>query len=448
MKSPPRRSKLVAGTAAAIIALSLAACSTTATAKPAIDPKADASKVTGTITVMRNPGEITEAVISEFGKKYPKIKIDAIDYDAVKLKSLQAAGSPPDIFRVEGPAVPTLVAQGQLMDLTAPLGAIGIKSDTTYKAADLYVVNGKRYGLPKDWSPDFNVYINNAAFKSAGITIPDPATPLSWNEIRDMAKKLTVTSGSATTQFGLGGAWDSFSPARVISAALAENNEFLYSKDEKSINLASNPKAMKVLGYMADLAKDGVTHSPVNPSASWSGDEFTKGKVAMVVYGYWFNAFINKGDTAVGTNYTVLPAPYWTSAANRVNPTITGTGYVMSSKTANAQAAWTFLSWYLSGDQAKARATAGFGFPALKANTNLLPQDTAVNKQAFGVVSIDAKRSPALQFNKYYDDSVFTNSYNKNLQDYIKGSLTVDSMARTIEVDVNAAIKDGIQQTQ
>lgn len=446
-QTPFRRSLAVTATGALIAAL--AACGgggTTATAAAKIDAKADPASVKGTVVLMRNPAEVTEEVIADFNEVYPGVEVEPIDYDPVKLKALLAAGDPPDLWRTEAPAVGSLVGQGQLMDLTEPFEAIGITDETTFDAAELYVFDGKRYGMPQDWSPDFTLFVNNGMFEEAGIPIPDPSTPLSWEEVGDLAKKLTVKSGAKTTQFGLGGAWDTFSPARVISTRLAEAGETLYAEDQTSMDLAGNPKAVDTLRFMADLAKDGVTHSPVNPTESWSGDDFSKGQVAIVSYGYWFNRVVNSGETAVGTDYTVLPAPYWEDPDSRVNPTITGTGMVMSSKAKDPQAAWAFYTWYLTGERAQESARTDSGFPTVMTNAEYLPKETEVDKQAYEVAAADAEVAPALQFNRYYDDAVFTDSYNKHLQEYISGSMSIDEMAKAIESDVNAAIQDGVDQ--
>ncbi|HYY11662.1 MAG TPA: sugar ABC transporter substrate-binding protein [Kineosporiaceae bacterium] len=451
-----RRSRAFGATVASGLLLTmLAACggadepapgASSSTVASRINAAADPASVKGTITLMRNPAEITAATIAEFNKKFPNVKVEPIDYDAVKLKSLLAAGTPPDLFRAEAPQVGALVGQNLLEDLTVPLQTIGITDDKTFDAAKLYVFDGKRYGLPFDWSPDSTIYVNNKLFKKAGVQVPDPSKPLSWAEVADLARKLTVKSGAKTTQFGLGGAWDTFPPARFVQIRLAEAGEKLYGDDQKSINLAGNPKAVEALKFMADLAKEGVTHSPANPSASWSGEEFTKGQIAMVTYGYWYNRLLNDGKSAAGTDYTMLPAPYWSDPAKRVDPTITGTGMVMSSKTKDPQAAWAFYSWYLTGDRAQNNAKTGSGFPVVQADAQLLPQEKANDKQAYEVASSEAKVAPAMQFNRYYDDAVFTNSYNKNLQKYIAGSITIDDMAKAVETDVKAAIDDGVEQ--
>lgn len=447
MKTVNRRGRVLGSVLAAVIGISLAGCSTAAPSHTSIDPNADPKTVSGKVTIM-TPVELSDAMIAEFNKTYPKVKITRIDEDALKLKALQAAGTPPDIWRTTGPSVPALVAQGQLLDITKPLEAVGVDSKVMYPSAGLYVVNGKRYGVPKDWSPDFTLFVNNKLFKQAGIPVPDPSQHLSWEQIGELAKKLTVVSGSTTTQFGLAGSWELLGPARTIGVAVAEAGEQLYSADEKKIELTSNPHAMEALRFIADLAKDGVTHSPANPSATWGGDEFMNGKIAMVNYGYWFNASLNSGKTAVGTDYTLLPAPYWSNESARIDPTVSATGWVISSKTKNAQAAFAFLNWYTAGGQAKERAQAGWGYPALRSYVKLLPQETAWDKQVYGVVKSEAEVSPVVRFDRYYDDSVFTDSYNKHLQDYIKGTITIKQLGSAIEADVDAAIADGVAVVQ
>lgn len=448
MNNVTRRGRVVAGVLAAVIGISLAGCASSAPSKANIDPKADPKSVSGKVTVMA-PVELSDAMIEEFNKTYPNVKVTRIDEDALKLKALQAAGTPPDIWRTTGPSVPALVAQGQLLDITKPLEAVGVTAKTTYPSSDLYVVNGKRYGVPKDWSPDFTIFVNNKLFKQAGIPVPDPSQPLSWKQVGDIAHKLTITSGATTTQFGLTGSWELLGPARTIGVAVAEAGGQLYSADQKKIELTSNPHAMEALQFIADLAKDGVTHSPANPSATWGGDEFMNGKIAMANYGYWFNASLNSGKTAVGTDYTLLPAPYWSNKSARIDPTVSATGWVISSKTKNAQAAFAFLTWYTAGAQAKERAQAGWGYPALRSYATLLPQDNAWDKQVYGVVKSEAQVAPAITFDRYYDDiSVFTDSYNKHLQDYIKGTITIKELGSAIEADVDAAIADGVSIVQ
>ncbi len=40
----------------------------------------------------------------------------------------------------------------------------------------------------------------------------------------------------------------------------------------------------------------------------------------MAMYGYWFNSQVNSGETAVGLNYSMIPAPYWSDQGSRSTP--------------------------------------------------------------------------------------------------------------------------------
>jgi multiple sugar transport system substrate-binding protein len=128
-----------------------------------------------TLTVMRNPPELTPEQVKEFEAEHPNIKLTLLDSDPTKLKSLQAAGNAPDVFRVQGPEVPQLVTQRQLLDLTDRFESSDLLApDDLAPANDLYEIDGKRYGAVKDWSPDYTVFINNALFEQAGVPCSRP----------------------------------------------------------------------------------------------------------------------------------------------------------------------------------------------------------------------------------------------------------------------------------
>src|SRR3990170_7868465 len=198
MITRPLRGRIAAGVLATALGVSLIGCSGATTSDTTIDPNADPESVTGTVTVMTT-SELSDEMIAAFNEIYPNVEVTRIEEDSLKLKALQAAGTQPDIWRTTGPSVPALVAQGQLLDITEPLEAVGVDSSTMFESANLYVVNGARYGVPKDWSPDFTIFVNNKLFEQAGIPVPDPSEPLSWEEVGELARELTITSGSSTS---------------------------------------------------------------------------------------------------------------------------------------------------------------------------------------------------------------------------------------------------------
>ncbi|NKF34701.1 hypothetical protein HER21_50705, partial [Pseudomonas sp. BGM005] len=76
------------------LGLSLIACTSSAPSDVTIDPNADPESVKGSVTVMTPTGELTTEMIAEFNETYPNVDVTVIEEDALKLKSLQAAGTP------------------------------------------------------------------------------------------------------------------------------------------------------------------------------------------------------------------------------------------------------------------------------------------------------------------------------------------------------------------
>jgi multiple sugar transport system substrate-binding protein len=148
--------------------------------------------------------------------------------------------------------------------------------------------------------------------------------------------------------------------------------------------------------------------------------------------------------TAVEGKVMMLPGPSWTGK-KRVNPTLTATGTVISSATKHPQESWKLLEYFSTGEPAKNRARAGFGFPALISLYDLLPQSTPVEKQFYAVAQDEAKNAAdyVVEVNPYYQDSVFTNSWTVNLEQALRGSITFDQLVDNLESEVNAAIDDG-----
>ena len=89
-----------------------------------------------------------------------------------------AAGSAPDVWTDHASYYPQFVTSGQILDIQ-PYVTRDKVDLTQYQAglADLFVKDGKRYGLPKDWDTMALVY-NTALMPQAGA--PD-LTSLSWN---------------------------------------------------------------------------------------------------------------------------------------------------------------------------------------------------------------------------------------------------------------------------
>jgi multiple sugar transport system substrate-binding protein len=94
----------------------------------------------------------------------PAITVERVDSDATKFKAMLTAGTPPDLFRTQGPQVPNLVERKIVLDINDYLKSSSVlKLDDLAPANNLYVYKGGRYGMAKDWSPDFNLFVSKPA---------------------------------------------------------------------------------------------------------------------------------------------------------------------------------------------------------------------------------------------------------------------------------------------
>ncbi len=405
--------------------------------------------VTGKLTVMHKvqEGELTADMVTQFQNKYPGITVDTVQDDLTLFFSMYAAGNPPDIVRVQAPSVPPYLARGMLFDLTPYFQASAelrpddlAPANKYYQAEDaLHVGSGKIYGMCKDWSPDFTIFGYKKAFDAKKIPIPDDTKPLTYAEVYDLGKKLAVFDGDRVVMFGFDYPDDWVD--RIWMNILGETGDLLFNADYSKINLKANDKAKEILQYFFSHAKEKVgAVSAINPSPNWIGDDFDKGFVATIMYGYWFSGMAESDVTK--DQVFMLPAPTW--AGVRRDPTMTATGMVMAASTKIPDVAWKFFQWYNAEEPAEARAGSGWGVPALKSQYSKMPSTSAFQQQVQNVLKgeLDLNTTP-LQFNPYLQEKTIANAWLQYLQQAVAGSITFDDLISSLEFDVNTAIQDG-----
>lgn len=424
---------------------------TASTSSAASAPTSAPAAASGTdgktkVTLMYQRNEFSEDQQKAFEEANSDIAIEFVEFDAASLFATTAAGNPPDLFRVQAPDIPQMIARNMLLDLTPYFETSKlIKVDDLAPANNYYKANspteigqGKIYGMVKDWSPDFTLFAYKKAFEEAGLPLPDPSTPLTYAQVGELAKTLTKREGDRTTRWGFAYALEWID--RIMMNQLAESGKKLYADDFSSVNLTKNDEAKQIAQYFFDLAKANLTPNPLNPSPSWPGEDFTKGTVGLVQYGYWFSAMAESDVTK--DNVIMLPGPTW--SGKRLDPTITATGMVMSRQSKNPEAAWRVFEWYNADKPALDRFASGWGVPSLVSKYDLVPKETAFQKQANEVLQAELEHAnQPLQFNPYLGGDTFATVWTKHLEAALRGQTTLDQMLQNVENEVNQAIQDG-----
>jgi multiple sugar transport system substrate-binding protein len=393
--------------------------------------------------------------IKDFEDTHPNISIEYLDVDAAKFQAMMAAGQPPDIWRTQAPLIPQWAKRGQLLNLDKYFRASDLIHPAQLTPANDYYryKNGKtgvgpRYGMVKDWSPDETVWIRTDLFKRTGIHIPGPTDKWTYDDLWEIALKLKQKNKSLKWILDIANSYNWID--RHVMVQLASIGKSLYPKNFSRINLTNNPAAMEAFRYSFRYSQRKFDLGPENPNPDgWSGPGFVSGKIAMTQYGYWFLGMVSDSGGDVVKNSRLLAAPQW-KGGKHLNPTITATGWVISARTKNPDAAWEVFEWYMGGKPARDRAGIGWGVPAQRSLFDRLPTKTAVQRNAKKTLLHELPASRVtLQYNPNLvglaDNTAVASAYQKYLADAAKGKISFKEFMKKVEADTNRAIKVGKQ---
>jgi multiple sugar transport system substrate-binding protein len=408
-----------------------------------------AAPIEGHVVVMRSGDSYSEEMMQALLDEYPGITIEPLDMDTTRFFAMYAAGTPPDLVRTQAPAIPQYLARNMLYDLTPYFETSDLLHLDDLAAANNYyrayspveIGDGPIYGMCKDWSPDFTMFLYTQAFEDAGVDLPSDEQHLTYQEVADLARALKVMEGDRMLMFGYG--YDSAWTDRMWMNMLAELGAGLYTEGFASINLTGSEDAMAVIRYYYDLASEDLAANPLNPSPSWIGDDFNRGILAICQYGFWFGGM---AETDITTGKTIMiPTATWADVPR--DPTMTATGYIMTAATQVPDAAWKAFEYYSGGQPAVDRATSGWGVPALISMVDLIPNETEFEQQKYAVLQQElALETTPLQFNPFLSEGAVVDSWTRFLEQALLGAITFEECVANVESEVNAAIQDGIDR--
>jgi len=310
---------------------------------------------------------------------------------------------------------------------------------------DLYVVNGRRYGMVKDWSPDVSIFANKKLWDEAGVTLPAAAKSLSLQEWRALSPKLTKKEGDSTMVVGT-----DFTPNEHVLFWITttyDPPETLFNEDFSKVRLVDNPKTVEFVKFWFDWMKEKGLPSTINPfpSASWSGQDWVQGQAATVLWGYWFSGMA-ESDKVQGDDIYMMAAPTWGPTYS--NPCVTGCGALLTPTTQGPDAAWKVFEWFMGEEPAENRAKSGWGVPGLTSMLPLMPQDKPWRKRNFEMVNreIKATKVARMQYSPYITPDTFKTAWSKYEEPVLKGALSLEELLQNVVKEVNVAIVEGMDR--
>jgi multiple sugar transport system substrate-binding protein len=249
---------------------------------------------------------VFQELVDTFNARYPDIIIEyqpmPDDY-VTKLKTMIAGGTPPDIAYVPDGDFSAFVSKGTLVNIQEFVDASTVIDPNNiwhsalqryrYDAATKNLRTGDLYALPKDIGPTI-LYINKDMFKAAGVPLPDPVKPMTWDELIEVATKLTVDVNgnhpgdpgfdpNNVEVWGLGDIW--------YENAVYGNGGKIVSEDGRTVML-NLPETIAAIQFLSDITHKYYIHPPSQQTASMSiGQMFETGRVAITTNGRWATTF-------------------------------------------------------------------------------------------------------------------------------------------------------------
>ncbi|MFI1618364.1 ABC transporter substrate-binding protein [Streptomyces lydicus] len=222
-------------------------------------------------------------------------------------------GEAPDIIHDASDDLADFAYGGDLADLTALLPT-RLRQDIPPHSWETATFNGRVYGVPFLQEPRVLI-ANRAKLRRSGVRLPTPEHPWSWEEFAEAAKRLTRGSDH-------GVAWPLKEPvSATLNLALSTGGRVFHRGPDGKVAVRFDAVDQVVPRTVHDQVN--VDRSASRTTLGMGGSDtlpgFFAGRYAMVPLGFSYRQQIVQ-QAPEGFDWTVLPAPRGTSAAQGVSP--------------------------------------------------------------------------------------------------------------------------------
>ncbi|MBS4213001.1 ABC transporter substrate-binding protein [Neobacillus rhizophilus] len=326
-------------------------CSNGETEKSSAKPKEEKSsneKVSLKMAVFPADEAIFKQGYENFKKDHPNVDITFETFPQQqyyeKIRMQLSGGEGYDLFTGQ---MDNMVDTGILAPLDKYIKDSGVDVSGYGSMYDTYKYDGKVLSLPYRKS-NWMLYYNKTLFDQKGV--PYPSDDMTWDEFREVAKKMTSGSGENKVY----GAYLQQWPQTWYMGAV-QTGASIIDKDLKPFKDA--------LQTRVDLEKDGSImkwSEQVSTGAHYNA-AFQKGNIAMNIIGDWHVAQLRQGEKE-GTlkfDWDVVPIPHPEGVAKNTSLALP-VSIMMNKNTKHPKEAFEFLKYMTGKEGAELLAGAGY----------------------------------------------------------------------------------------
>lgn len=224
--------------------------------------------------------------IQRFNEVCPDVKVNYEPIPAdfqTKLKAQMAGGTAPDVFYVDDQLMTAFAPSGQLLPLDDYMAEAGVSRDDFIPSLlTIFTLDGKTYGLPKDWGTLGLIYLPQV-FEEAGVAAP--TEDWTWDDLKAAAEQ--IAANTDVGGFCQNADWARFAPW-VFS------NGGAYASDDYSQALLDSPEVKEMATFVTGMYKDGGLVTASDVGAGWCGEAIGKELVGMTLEGGWMVNFMRQ----------------------------------------------------------------------------------------------------------------------------------------------------------
>jgi ABC-type glycerol-3-phosphate transport system substrate-binding protein len=220
----------------------------------------------------------------QFETLHPDIDVIGVEYEwtGPTFAAQLAGGSLPDVFTVPFTDTKTLLENGQLMDVTDEMNALGYADKFNPVILDgVTGADGHYYGFPRQ-AYAMGLHYNRNLFEQAGLDPDSP--PTTWDEVRADAKIIadkTGKAGYAEMAINNTGGW------QLTAATIARGGRTQVDNgDGTYTSTINNPGTVAALQFLHDLRwTDNSFGSKFDLDWGTINQEFAAGNIGMYTSG-------------------------------------------------------------------------------------------------------------------------------------------------------------------
>ena len=315
------------------------------------------------VSVGGGPDALIDALCEEYHKENPNVKVSPVyagSYADTRTK-VQAAikgGNTPDLAIMFSIDLYSLLSMDAIADIDS-FCTTDADKEWLNGFYDGFMMNSRdgetTYGIP--WQRSTIVlYYNKDAFEAAGLDPEQP--PKTWDELKEDAKKLTITENGQTTQYGIQIPSDGYA-YWMLQTFCVEQNGFNLMNETGTETYYDDERTAKGLEFWKSLADDGSMPEGIVAWATTPSD-FLEGKTAMM-YHTTGNLTNVKNNANFNFGVAMLPAN-----ESYGSPTGGGNFYIFKGVSEERQqAAFDFIKW-MTDDERVAQWSIDTGYVATR----------------------------------------------------------------------------------